>query len=725
MARVSLSSLPRPHAVLSQTFSRLSGGLNLRELDYRLRDDESPDLENLWWQDGVLQSRDGQAELWASPNLGTGYACCGELFHGYGFAHIGTRLCILEPRADTENAVWAAGPFDFYVLLTGVPEVRGTFFSWGGWLFYKTAGDFIRIRYDASLADAVTPPFAAERVESFAYVPTLFVNGDWKSASGDLYEAENRLSPQKRLFYNAATEEKVRTYTGTGSRTVFSLVSTSAHNALSSVTSVEVDGVLQWEGTDYTVDMAQGTVTFTQAPADGSKVVLTYRTGVFGYYLPVKGAAVSVVSVKVDGAELISGTDYAFSKTLGRVLFTDAPPVTDPPENNTVEIVYTMANAAAYNAVMSCRFACPCGGENRVCIALGGGTGQANAFFWSGSGAQGPDCSYWPMTNYNLAGDHGEPITGLAMQYGELIVFQESRIGKASFSAQEIDGLSVPALSYTSVNDHLGCDLPWSIRLVENNLVFAHSRRGVYRLRDSSAAYENNLDHISPKVDGAGENALRVLPDRPASNPGLLYALQGADADAVCSADDGKRYWLCADGKVFCWDYTVSDWKDPAWFYFTGISAQAFYLAEGKLCHMDATGRTTVFQRTFTDYDQAFPKRYTFPTLSFGGYDRLKDVLACVFAVRSDTNSRTEIRYVTDYETRYDLTPIRAYHWQLVPRDLSFRFLGFSRFAHVERRRPRTRHVRHFSLTLENNRPGQDLSVVSAEVQYRFLQKDK
>ena len=42
------------------TVTDLSGGLNLLELDYRMKMGESPKIRNLWWHDGLLCCRDGQ-----------------------------------------------------------------------------------------------------------------------------------------------------------------------------------------------------------------------------------------------------------------------------------------------------------------------------------------------------------------------------------------------------------------------------------------------------------------------------------------------------------------------------------------------------------------------------------------------------------------------------------------------------------------------------------------
>ena len=45
-------TLPERRRVQLLEFPRLDGGLNLQELDYRLSPNQSPEMKNLWWQDG-------------------------------------------------------------------------------------------------------------------------------------------------------------------------------------------------------------------------------------------------------------------------------------------------------------------------------------------------------------------------------------------------------------------------------------------------------------------------------------------------------------------------------------------------------------------------------------------------------------------------------------------------------------------------------------------------
>ena len=67
---VNPSRLPKPPEEKTMVFRDLSGGLNLLELDYRMDADQSPEMKNLWWRDGLLSCRDGQEYL-TEETLGT------------------------------------------------------------------------------------------------------------------------------------------------------------------------------------------------------------------------------------------------------------------------------------------------------------------------------------------------------------------------------------------------------------------------------------------------------------------------------------------------------------------------------------------------------------------------------------------------------------------------------------------------------------------------------
>ncbi|MBR5342897.1 MAG: hypothetical protein IK149_03260 [Oscillospiraceae bacterium] len=602
-------ALPSPKSERSLSYERLSGGLNLWELDYRLRRSESPEMMNLIWRDGTLNCRDGQ--LWLNGTArGKGLAMADRPFHGCLVFHAGSKLYAYDLQEKTVS-----------VLKTGLTQQAGSFFIHNESLFYKNRGGYVAVsaQEGGGLAAAAVP----------AYTPVTVINADPGSGAGDLYQPENRLSPNKTVWYNA-------------------------------------------------------------------------QSGVTVYHLPV-GNVDGVEEVTVDGVSLAASA-YTLDASAGTLTFASAPPVTDPPTNNTVHITYAKANAEAYNSVMSCSCAAVCGGgTGSLCVVLGGSESQPNAYFWNGSHAV-MDPGYFPMLQYQLAGDSSEAITGFGKQQSYLIVFKTDSLGRTAVSETTLDGRSLLEMPYVPINSELGCDLPQTIRLVENNLVWAHSRHGALRLYDSSAAYENNVRCISRKINGGDD-----------MRKGLLWDLKQGTA---CACDDGHRYLVAANGHAWVWDYELSEPGDPSWFYWTDIDARAFSLDGEKLCHLDGSGRLSVFARVYADYGEGIEKVYRFATEHFGSYDRLKNVNSVILAVRSDTNASASLRYITDCGQREDPTELRAWSWLLSPRNLSFRALNGRRFAMIFRRRCACRGVKHFTMRLSNSARGQDLSVVSAQVFY-------
>ena len=703
--------MPSPRKTYSFHFPALNGGLNLRDEEINLKDNESPEMENLWWQDGVLQARPGQAR--ATSGYGAGS------YSGYGFSssdvvyasatfqegvitHIGSSFYTWHGAWNELRQV-ANGATSLY---RGISRNAGTFFRFGKDLYYKTVGGFYRLSYNSGHS-FLTSPFALSRVADTAFIPTILINADPATGSGDTYQPENALSARERVTYNASTIPSTVVLSGDGMTRAFSMGVTSAQN-LRGVQSVYINDAYT-ESALYSFDVRTGTVIFNTAPEDDATITFTLDIGNLEYHLPVERVD-AVTLVQVDGLTYTAGRDYTVDTVAGIVTFTNAPPVTNPPTNNTVSITYSKANNTALNAIMNCPYAAVYGTGKDLCVIVGGNPAAPNTIYWSGSTQNGPDISYWPVTHYNMADDE---ITGFGRQYDQMFVFQKNRIGKLDMTTESIEGRDTISLTYSGVNDGIGCDLPRSIQLIENNLTFANTSGGVYQILSASAALENNVQCISEKINGSD------------IRPGLLRDLTVAGSGPVCSLDDGKRYWLSVNGHVWLWDYSISRNSNPVWFFFTGMTPYALSMRDKKPCLFNQNRETvTLSGQVFSDFGNAVRKVYQFPVRNFGGYDRLKDVLTILFSLRSDTPSDTTVIYETDYETRADPVNLTvAGYDRLTDRNLEVRDLSVPRHAAVFRREPRCLNIRHFSLRLENNTAGNDLNVNYVEIQVRYAGK--
>ena len=278
------------------------------------------------------------------------------------------------------------------------------------------------------------------------------------------------------------------------------------------------------------------------------------------------------------------------------------------------------------------------------------------------------------------------------------------------------DGLTSVNLPYKRLNEEIGCDLEGSIQLVENNLVFANSGRGVFVISNTSDADENNIVHISRNIDG----------DRYRS--GLLRDIAKGE-DPVSSYDDGEHYWVVANGCAYVWDYRLAGYRSKeeklSWFFFDNIQSISWFTDDVTHFYGRADGALVKFVERYADFGTGYSRRYQFATQHFGTYDVLKDVVRVIFAIRSDTDTTINITYKTDYEERDDLTPIRGWGWKLAPRNLKKRSLRVIPFAATAIRTPRCFHIRHFTMILTNNEADSDMSVVGAQIVYRYHRRDR
>lgn len=409
---------------------------------------------------------------------------------------------------------------------------------------------------------------------------------------------------------------------------------------------------------------------------------------------------------------------FTVDRTTGTVTFGGAPAQSSPIIPNNVKITCYKGDEDTKKSVLACRCVTVYGSGNSLAIVCGGTPAQPNAYFWSGNTTISVDASYFPFDYYNFAGQADEYITGFGKQQNMLVILKERSIGKAHFSIENISGRDYLRLAYTPINEVIGCNLPKTIQLVENNLVFANTYAGVHILLDTSAAGENNVIRLSRNVNGPDD-----------ASYGLLYDVRAVSGSAVTAFDDGQRYWITANGHAYLWDYTISGYRTKeerlSWFLFDNMRPICWFHIEEENYYGRADGSLVTFTHKFSDFDEPIMRRYTFATQSFGTYEVLKDVLKVIFAVRSDTNTRIRITYKTDYEEREDLTPIDAYSFKLVPRNLAFRNLNVIVFAGTAVRIPRCFHVRHFSMRLENDVIDTDMSVVSAQIIYRYMREDR
>lgn len=307
--------------------------------------------------------------------------------------------------------------------------------------------------------------------------------------------------------------------------------------------------------------------------------------------------------------------------------------------SNQLRVTYEKDNADAMRAIADCLYSVSFGGTDAVCVVMGCCDAQPNAIFWSGNGSYGVDATYFPMDQYNLCGAYQDPVSGFGKQQNVLVVFQNHHTSKASYGLTDINGRKYIDLTLSTINAERGCDLPWSIALCGNNLVWMHTRHGVMYLKDTSSAYENMIVVISGNVNGSQDR------------PGMLQDLRTASAFRCVGVEDGKRYYAFVGDTLWVWDYTLSDVGDGpgrmSWSRHRTFHVQAAMEGDtGTLWMADGGGAISQFSE---DAEDDFGKKisccYRTPTQNFGGYFRLRNIHRIVVSMREKNGGRVAVTY--------------------------------------------------------------------------------
>ena len=490
---------------------------------------------------------------------------------------------------------------------------------------------------------------------------------------------------------------------------------------------VFVDGVEYFDQDSIEVATVSGQTTYQLSrlasglyPAVGRMYVYPDLSATPDFSYNRDTGVLTLASAIAAGHTLFLSPACQFSTVDAEYVRIDPAPKPDDPASSTVEIIYNCANPDAYSAVMDCKYAFSGGGKDSLCILLGGCPSQPNAVFWNSNDSVSMNPAYFPMSYYNLVGDTEDAVTGFGRQYSDLIVFKERSIHKLEYDTQTLDGRELISFTAKPVNAKTGCDLPGTIQLIENNLVFCNTYTGAHILLSSSAAYENNVASLSLKVN-EGRHEL----------PGLLPFVRNGvdDADSyVYSFDDDHRYWLVYGSSAFLWDYEVSSYTEPSWFCFTQLGGSVFFrdaahntYIVGDIPKMPVStvgGLTRFKSGLYSDYGRPIYKHYQFAVQTLGSLTRQKDVVQVVFALPGDVPASVNLGYLTDLGARDDTTPLAV----TPPTQIT----GINPLGPVIAvRRPDCRHVRSFSMTLKDNTADKGLAIVSAQVLYKYTTPER
>lgn len=180
--------------------------------------------------------------------------------------------------------------------------------------------------------------------------------------------------------------------------------------------------------------------------------------------------------------------------------------------------------------------------------------------------------------SYDILGSGNEKINALAKQKDKLIALCDRSVYEISYSFNNQTG---PDFSVAQISGKIGCDIPQSVQLIDNRLVFANSSPGIFIIVSSDYTDELSVLKISANVLGEGTKF-------GLSNESSLSLQNGISVDF-----DGKYILLCASGNAYVWDYvntpfyfsanTLLSQKKLAWYFWDNLRETSLFEINGCL----------------------------------------------------------------------------------------------------------------------------------------------
>lgn len=404
--------------------------------------------------------------------------------------------------------------------------------------------------------------------------------------------------------------------------------------------------------------------------------------------------------------------------TNGTVTFTEAPK--QGVNNVVITASQSLKQSQEYiNSITKCKYMYSFGGNNNSRLFVAGN--GSSCYYYSDV----YDASYFPESQNAAIGNGTDDITGFGEQYSTFIVFKPDQVYGITYSFDEAK--QEPVFDTYTINSLIGCDCPYTISMVNNQLTWLNSTYGVCTMLSTTIKDEKNIVYISRNINSGMKQGL------------LDYELVKED---VAFNFDGK-YWLCQkDGNVFVWDYELTPYtysgfmdKDAlrlAWFKFDNmfincavvIDENVFY-GNNDIMTLDNSLSDYVTSSTNEDKLEAIVSRFKTKMLDFGYIDYLKTVKKMYVDVRGDTPSLIKVKYVTGENPEGEYDPEDIIIYSKLWKDFSWDTFGWEiiNFKKEFARNVSLKKISIFGIIFENNQLAKDMSISSIKLKWFISQK--
>ena len=357
--------------------------------------------------------------------------------------------------------------------------------------------------------------------------------------------------------------------------------------------------------------------------------------------------------IEVNG---VATTDFTVDAANKKISFSTAP----SKGNLNVEITLTLKESALKedrDRILASKYWVTFGGNNNSCLFLAGG-GNSKYFY-----SNAYDATYFPENNWAILGNSETDITGFGLQYNVLIVFKANEMysiysyTQTSSTTIVEEEYGLEAFKALLVNPRIGCDCPYTIELINNQLTWFNSVEGVCTLVSTNIVDERNVRPISRNIDRKNNMGVKGILD------------YDEELETIQSIDFDGKYFLAfpKSGMCYVWDYDISpftytsskvtDSKNLSWFLFDHFNVKEFLKVGKELYYVSTLYEKNLvnLNNTFVDLDfdgdgedDGINAYYMTPFLQFDAVAYLKTVKNLYIQCRGDTATSIDVYYYTD-----------------------------------------------------------------------------
>ncbi|MCK9480001.1 MAG: hypothetical protein M0R40_10975, partial [Firmicutes bacterium] len=423
--------------------------------------------------------------------------------------------------------------------------------------------------------------------------------------------------------------------------------------------------------------------------------------------LPQKGLDETEVQISVDASDLTENKDFTVDRTNGTINFAAGTASHGAPSvgTNNVWITAFKTIDGNKNKITNCTIGIPFGGEKSL---MGGtrffvmGNPSYPYTYWYSDLVTGHGMAYFPDTNFEHIAQNNEPITAAAKMGGDLIIFKQHSIFALGYATDGIDAFYPVRQCHSAI----GCDIPNSVQLIDNRLVFGNTQTGVHALIGTSNQLETNVKPLSANINE------------------LLF--RETNLKNAISVDYGQYYFLCVNGRAYLWDYgaapfySYSDYDKAqrrlAWYRWDNINATCFF-SNTDLYYGSANG-IVKFIPAKNDFNSAITAYFKTKAFDLGVPHILKTFTRVYPSFASDANIDTTISVENEEDSlyRFKTYDIKSFNWA------TFNWVVFSwngiKYSQPKAFRLKMKKKKYIQIKAESTELNRGLGLVGLRISY-------